>query len=288
MKFVSPKVYNLASTGLNQEEVKGMLTDLGVPDWKTDTDDEGAVLIEIAGKYCYQSFSLDLNPNLKSIRSEDNAAYVGNVIKSAHGSVLEHVQETFAMLDVSRIVTHETVRHRIAGYSQESLRFVRLTELKAFFPTVFQEPFLRNVGGHLMQLGALPDNSPYRDPAWFEEYLRSKFVEVFSYLENVQKELAEKLQLDLLGSFTDKKKLTSAMRRLAPLGLATGIIMSANLRTWRHVVEQRTSRHAEEEIRVAFGLVYEMLKKKHPNVFADAQEQEVDGGLEVVFKNHKV
>lgn len=288
MKFVSPRVYNLASTQLNQDDVAKMLKDLGVPDWRTDTDDDGQILIEIAGKFCYQSFSLDLNANLKTIRSEDNAGYIANVVGSGHGSVLEHVQETFALLDVSRIVTHETVRHRIAGYSQESLRFVRLTELKVYFPEVFQEAFLRKIQDHLVRKGRLDEGSLYNNPKEFEEFLRRKFVSVFSALENVQRELAEVLHLDSLDGFSDKKKLTSAMRRLAPLGLATGIIMSANLRTWRHVVEARTSRHAEEEIRLAFGLVYRLLKAKHPNVFADAQEHEVEGHTEVVFKTHKV
>ena len=168
------------------------------------------------------------------------------------------MQETFALLDVSRIVTHETVRHRIAGFSQESLRFVRLTELKAYFPQVFQTPYLSRVAHHLEVKGRLEADSAYKDLPGLEEALRAKFVEVFSYLEGVQKELAAVLELDKLDSFSDKKKLTSAMRRLAPMGLATGIIMSANLRTWRHVIEQRTSRHAEEEIRLAFGLVYDV------------------------------
>ncbi|HNR37382.1 MAG TPA: FAD-dependent thymidylate synthase, partial [Candidatus Hydrogenedentes bacterium] len=74
-----------------------------------------------------------------------------------------------------------------------------------------------------------------------------------------------------------KKKLTSAFRRIAPDGVATTIGWSSNFRTLRHVIERRTDPAAEEEIRLVFGLVHEILRDRYPNVFGDYTVELVDG-----------
>ena len=153
MKFVKPLVFNLASTKVNYAEMQGYLGAVGAPDWETNAPSDGELLIEVAGKSCYKSFSVNLNANLSRVRTMDNASSIKNLAAQEHGSVFEHVHETFAMLGVTRVLTHETVRHRIANYSQESLRFVRLTDLSARFPTVFQTPFLDQVKAHLEAKG---------------------------------------------------------------------------------------------------------------------------------------
>jgi len=58
----------------------------------------------------------------------DRREYFENLLRSAHGSVLEHAGYSFALRNVSRVFTHELVRHRAgSAFSQESLRYVRLT-----------------------------------------------------------------------------------------------------------------------------------------------------------------
>ena len=59
--------------------------------------------------------------------------------------------------------------------------------------------------------------------------------EAVEYLESVQERLAKIYQIDERKSFAMKKKLTSAFRRVAPIGLATCIVFSMNLRTARHL-----------------------------------------------------
>lgn len=81
--------------------------------------------------------------------------------------------------------------------------------------------------------------------------------------------------------FGQKKKLTSAIRRIAPNGQANEIGFSANIRSLRHLIQVRTSRHAEWEIRVVFDKVYRICKEKWPLLFSDAREEVVDGLLEV-------
>jgi len=152
---------------------------------------------------------------------------------------------------VSRVFTHELVRHRPGvAISQESLRFVRLDGLGQWLPTVIRE----------------------------DEGAVEIFAETFKELESLQVELARHFKLDDPGVPMHKKKvITSAMRRIAPIGLATTIGWSANPRTIRWVLEMRTEPTAEEEIRLVFGKVGEMVTKRYPNLFGDYTIEMVDG-----------
>ncbi|MBI1261283.1 MAG: FAD-dependent thymidylate synthase [Rhizobiales bacterium] len=262
MEIVTPEVFCLAETTLHHADVQGYLTSIGAARWNTNADYDAEGLVEIAGRRCYKSFGTELNPNLTMVRN-DNKGYVDNVLKSKHGSVLEHASVTYAIENVSRIFTHEMVRHRHASPSQESMRFVRLTELKAYWPDAFDK---------------LPE--PHR-----EEVL-SIFTETFVRAEQTQLALAAKLDMDGdTFSFAEKKKLQSAMRRLIPDGICTGIIISANHRSWREMILKRTSRHAEEEIRKVFEIIALDLQKRVPAVYQDMETELVDGILECTFKH---
>ena len=65
----------------------------------------------------------------------------------------------------------------------------------------------------------------------------------------------------------EKKAKTSFMRRFAPEGLATGLVWTANVRTLRHAVEARTAQGAEEEIRLVFGKIGELMRAEAPALF---------------------
>jgi len=191
-----------------------------------------------------------MNPNVTKVRGE-NKGYLENILKVKHGSVLEHASVNFVFADVSRVFTHELVRHRAGvAMSQESLRFVRLDDLGQWLPLVIRE----------------------------DEHATTVFAKTFKELEKLQLELAEHFKLDDEGvPFHRKKVVTSAMRRIAPIGLATSIGWSANMRALRHVIEMRTDPGAEEEIRLVFGKVAEIAKERYPNLFGDYETEIVDG-----------
>ena len=95
-------------------------------------------------------------------------------------------------------------------------------------------------------------------------------LDLLDRMEEHQKWMSEHFGLDEEGqNFTHKKHMTSFMRRFAPEGLATGIVFTANLRTLRHVIEMRTAKGAEEEIRLVFNKIGEIMKKEAPAIFAD-------------------
>ena len=250
MHPTEPQVFLIGETRVVEEGLQAYLQHVGVPEWTSDATSDVERLIEVEGRLCYRSFKPGLNPNVTKIR-EHNSDYLANVLKVKHGSVIEHPVVNFVFADVSRVFTHELVRHRPGvAISQESLRFVRLDDLGQWLPTVIRED------GEAVEI----------------------FSRTFEELERLQLQLAKHFHLDDDGvPFHKKKVITSAMRRIAPIGLATTIGWSANIRTIRWVLEMRTGSSAEEEIRLVFGKVGRIVKERYPNLFGDFCEEVVDG-----------
>lgn len=247
MQFCKPKVFRMGQTKIDFAGLQEYLDHIGASDWHSDAKSDAELLSEIYSRGCYKSFGVGLNPNLKQVR-EGNAAHLLNVLNQKHGSVFEHAVVNFMFCDVSRVLTHELITHRVGmAKSQESLRYVRLTELKShdFVP--------------------LKDELTDEEETWFH----SQVQEVFEYLEEKQNLMTVKFKLNDEQSFAKKKKLTSRMRRLAPIGLLTNIGWSSNFRTLRHLIPLRTHKSAEEEIRMLFADVGSMCKREYPNIFPD-------------------
>ena len=239
------------------------LAGLGVtrqPDWVGGAD--GEQLVELAARRCYKAFEPGLNPNVTKIR-ESSEAYHKNILDSGHGSVLEHATATWAIENVSRVFTHELVRNRAGNaFSQESLRYVRLTDLGFWFPPELAED---------------------------EEVVR-RGTEIVERLEEFQRWLAAHYEIESTKDFGRKKRLTSAFRRFAPIGLATGIVLTTNMRSLRWLIEQRTDPAAEVEIRLVFNQVARIAIKRWALIFQDFVATDTgDGEIKAwVPRNHKV
>src|SRR5438874_2744402 len=134
MRSVEPEVFLVARPRLDYDQIAAYLREVGGESWLERLDrgelaGDAQNLAEFAGRLCYRSWEPGLNPNVTKIR-KDQSVYLENILRSAHGSVLEHVNFSFVLHNVSRVLTHELVRHRAGvAVSQESLRFVRLDEL---------------------------------------------------------------------------------------------------------------------------------------------------------------
>lgn len=242
MKSVTPKVHLIARTMPDDSAIFNYLHDIGADEFaetRSFTDPED--LVEFAGRMCYRSWQPGLNPNVRKVR-EDQGEYIQNILDSAHGSVLEHVTWTFVLQDISRIVTHELVRHRHPAVSQESMRYVRLDDIPMWMPEWARE-----------------------DPE-----LRARASKVVNELEDFQLWMTEHFKLDDPGvKFTEKKAKTSFMRRFAPAGHATSMTWTPNVRALRHVIETRTAPGAEEEIRIVFGMIAKIMTEESPMLFGD-------------------
>jgi thymidylate synthase (FAD) len=263
MKFVEPQVFHIAQTRILEPGLQAYLAALGIPDWVTDAPSDAEKLVEVMGRGCYRSFQPGMNKNVTKIR-EGNQLYVANILSTRHGSVIEHATDSYIFLHVSRVFTHELVRNRIGNsFSQESLRYVRLDSLKAWFPKVFAD-----------------------HPKAAE--LKAFFQARFETKEREQIELAQLLDIEEVKDFKTKKKLTSAMRRFAPIGLATMIGYTGNHRSIRWAIEQRTDPAAEEEIRLVFGRVAEEQRRCYPNLYQDMFVEDHDELPWYRFTNSKI
>ena len=249
MKIVQPKVFLVGETKVIDEGLRAYLDYVGAPEWTSDAPSDPELLIEVMGRLCYRSFKPGLNPNVTKIR-EHSSDYLANVIRVKHGSVIEHSVVNFIFADVSRVFTHGLVRHRAGtAVSQESLRFVRLTDINLWLPSIIME----------------------------NEEAMTIMVRSVKYLERIQRQLTKALAIETTPDFKKKKVATSAIRRVAPDGLATSIGWSANMRALRHLIEMRTAPDAEEEIRLVFGRVAAIMHERYPNLFADYTVEIVDG-----------
>jgi thymidylate synthase (FAD) len=251
MRETTPRVFLIARPSVDPQAMREYLEDVGGASWlemragsAEGSQNDAELLVEFAGRMCYRSWEPGLNRNVTRVRT-DQEQYFANLLSSFHGSVLEHASYSFAFRQVSRVFTHELVRHRAgSAFSQESLRYVRLTDIG------FRVP---------------PALEPIRD----------QVVSLVEQLEEFQLSAADALGLDDEGlPFAIKKEITSALRRLAPIGLSTDIIWTANVRTLRHVIEMRTAPGAEEELRLVFDQVAATMKQEAPNLFQDFVRQD--------------
>lgn len=211
---------------------------------------DAETLVEFGGRLCYRSWAPQLNPNVTRVRTSQRA-YLANILDSEHGSVIEHATFSLVLHNVSRVLTHELVRHRVGvAISQESMRYVRLTDI------------------------------PFWQPDWAkaDPELLARAEAHLAEEEAFQSFLAEHFGLDDDGvPFHEKKHKTSYMRRYAPHGVSTGMLWTANLRTLRWVVQTRTDAAAEEEIRLLFHKVGELMLHEAPALFGDFDTFKVPG-----------
>jgi len=229
------KVYLLAETSTNRTQIYKFLNALGAPDWYSDAESSAAYLIEIAGRTCYMSFNKELNKNLTRIRN-GNEDYIKNLINQGHESVLEHVSFTFGVIGVSRVLTHELVRHRVGtAYSQESLRYVWFNDRDLI------------TSDETTKLAASAKKQ-YNE--WYQDAL-----DIYAQTKDVPYENL---------SFKDKKIATSLARRFVPMGIPTNLIFTANVRALRHIINMRMTEHAEAEIYEFAKALFDIIYERHP------------------------
>ena len=257
--LVHPKAFLIAETKVDYAAMDHALLHLGVDGWASDGGTDADVLTEFAGKSCYMSFDKNLNLNLTKVGGRPNSAYIQDgIIGNKHGSVLEHSTVTFFLTNVSRVVTHELVRHRAGtAFSQTSGRYVRSNDVDMYLPNEL--------------VGCSEAVAVYQ--------------RAVRQMEENLAELVEVTGIEEMTNFDLKKRLTSAFRRIIGNGQANHLVMTANHRAWRHVIEMRTSVHAEEEIRETMGDVARQLKDKFPTIYGDMNLNNVG---EWVFANSKV
>lgn len=170
-------------------------------------------------------------------KSEDKITYgsakrlVTQLIKSGHESVLEHFSFSVRFI-TDRGISHEIVRHRLASYSQESTRYC-------------------NYGGKDIEF-VIPQSEIESEKAedWFNACLSAEEYYNTMISSGVSPQIA---------------------RSVLPNSLKTEIIMTANLREWRHFFKLRTAKAAHPDMRALTIPLLEELKQIIPVIFDDIE-----------------
>ena len=165
--------------------------------------------------------------------TDDSAAnFIGGVIKRGHESIIEHVSLTFRII-CDRGVSHEIVRHRLASYTQASTRYCNYASDKFGGELTFIKPYFWN-----------------RD-----EVLYTVWYEMMSAIESTY------LRMVRQGAKPERA------RSILPNSLATELIMTANLREWRHFLKLRTAKDAHPQMREVALMIQNILADKLPVIF---------------------
>jgi len=177
-------------------------------------------IIEYAGRVCYRSENADQDP-------QTTARFIRQRIREGHESIIEHASATFEISGISRAASHQLVRHRIASYSQESQRYVDMSNPEWVIPAEI-------------------DANPEAMMVW--ETTLAGIKEAYRRLRElgIKKEDA---------------------RFLLPNATATRIIVTMNFRELLHVFRLRISPQAQWEIRALCVEMLELLLPYAPNVF---------------------
>lgn len=164
---------------------------------------------------------------LQKLPKKKQAAILDQVLKLGHTSVIEHASFTFAISDVSRSLTHQLVRHRIASYSQQSQRYVNLHEPNYVIPPLISK------------------NKKTREA--YEKTMKAIW-------EHYNKLLNLKIPAE-------------DARYVLPNATCTNIMVTMNARSLLNFFELRCCLHAQWEIRLLANKMLQEVKKVAPRIF---------------------
>ncbi|MFV0421235.1 FAD-dependent thymidylate synthase [Oleidesulfovibrio sp.] len=198
-------------------------------------------LIYAAFRQCYHAgFVADMWPRLLAgeIEQQKQAGFVAQVLESGHASPVEHVSFTFAVEGVSRALTHQLVRHRLASYSQQSQRYVDGSNFDYILPPAIA-----------------------RNPAARERF-ESFMEEIGSAYRDLKAILEE--------SGRKGTKANEDARFVLPQAAESKIVLTMNCRTLLHFFEERCCMRAQWEIRRMANMMLECCREVLPVIFATA------------------
>ena len=172
----------------------------------------------------------------EKITDDSARKFINNILKRGHESVIEHEKISVKII-CDRGVSHEIVRHRLASYSQESTRYCNYNNEKFGKELTLISPIFWQEGSKEYQI-------------WFETMQK---------IENAYNQLIEN------GAEPQQA------RSILPNSLKTEIVVTMNLREWRHFFKLRTAANAHPQMReVACALLNEF-KNKIPVIFDDIE-----------------
>ncbi|MBI9016392.1 MAG: FAD-dependent thymidylate synthase [Phycisphaerae bacterium] len=196
-------------------------------------------VVAASGKLCYAADTADL-----LIQNPDDAeTFIKRVVKMGHLSILEHASFTFYVEGISRAMTHQLVRHRVASYSQRSQRYVDHEHFDYIVPPEFEDKIVE---------------------------VQGKYINAVDYYKQTMEMIGQRYS-KLLDSLGRQGEISNQdARYVLPNGCETKIFITMNARELLHFFEERTCMRAQWEIRNVANEMLKIVKEKCPAIFDGA------------------
>lgn len=213
---------------------------------------EGEKLIASAAKLCYSSVGIgDIEKNLEY---ETVEKFLNMLMDLGHESPIEHISFTFGVEGVSRTLTHQLVRHRIASYSQQSQRYVKLEQFEYIIPPSIAE----DEEAKRLFIEAMEKDQQYYN----------RLTDIL--FERFYKELQKQGMTEKKARQKAEKQAIEDARYVFPNACETKIVFTMNARTLLNFFRLRTCNRAQWEIRNMAIEMLKLVKGIYPNLFKDA------------------
>jgi thymidylate synthase (FAD) len=210
-------------------------------------------VVASAAKLCYSKVGVDeIQENLTE---EGIEKFVSMLSAIGHHSPLEHCTFTFAVEGISRACSHQLVRHRIASYSQQSQRYVKLDKFDYIIPTAIENnEFAKDIFLNAMEQDQKAYNGIVEE--LMNEYIASSGYTLASIPKNEYNKL-EKLAIE-------------DARYVFPNACETKIVFTMNVRTLMNFFTHRCCDRAQWEIRDLANEMLIQVKEIAPTLFKKA------------------
>lgn len=206
-------------------------------------------VVAASAKLCYSQVGVS---EISEELSDDQASsFVEKLMNFGHYSPLEHVSFTFAVEGVSRVLTHQLVRHRIASYSQQSQRYVKLEQFEYIIPpAIAEDENCRSIFESAMKA----DQKTY-------DLLVTHLEKVY-----INKYVSEGVSEKKAVAMAEKSAIEDA-RFVFPNACETKIAITMNARSLINFFNHRCCNRAQWEIRNLADEMLKIVKACSPSLF---------------------
>ncbi len=211
--------------------------------------DQPERLIAQAAKICYSAVGVEEID--KSLSEESTEKFINMLMDIGHESPIEHVSFTFAVEGVSRTLTHQLVRHRMASFSQQSQRYVKLDQFNYIIPPQID----KNEKAREIFINSMEEDQ--------KRY--SEIVDIL-YKENLELLLSQGESESSARSKAEKMSIEDA-RYVFPNACETKIVFTMNARSLFNFFKHRCCNRAQWEIRELSIEMYKLVKEVAPTLF---------------------
>ncbi len=220
---------------------------------------DGEKLIASAAKLCYSS--VGISSIEENLNEENTDRFLDMLMSLGHQSPIEHISFTFGIEGVSRTLTHQLVRHRIASYSQQSQRYVKLDQFEYVIPPSIEG----NEEAKKLFIEAMEKDQEYYD----------RLTEIL-FNENYSRMIKEGLAEKEARMKAEKEAIEDA-RYVFPNACETKIVVTMNGRTLLHFFNVRCCLRAQWEIRALATEMLRLVKGVYPTLFKKAGPSCISG-----------